>query len=402
MLKEKWFIDHKRSQVKGRFYEMKKPGQNDPPRYVLCSLEHYEFRSDGRRRSEREKINLLLRLYQEKLTELQAKDERQVEEKKKNTKGLYIRTIMQQWIDQEVAPNSKSVTAREYMRTCTLYLENVGDHPIREFRKHHATSFQSGLQKHGLSEAGIRKHQTHLQVFLNWAYSEEHLEKPVRLNKVRVVLQGPAIYTRSEVEILQASIEKALAEAPTPFQKRCITNHLRAFMVARHAVLRCGEILTLPLRFVLLDEGVLRVTAVPEIGWVPKTRQERVLPLNPKLRSFLDMDLRDRGSDEQWFLDDGTGGRAYASNSQLSQVFRRYLKRTDLEQPGRKPLHALRSTGITGMLSAGGKLDFVMRIAGHSNPQTTLNHYVRAENFDLRDTVSLLSNPPENGFIGGR
>jgi integrase len=44
------------------------------------------------------------------------------------------------------------------------------------------------------------------------------------------------------------------------------------------------------------------------------------------------------------------------------------------------------------MLANGGKLDFVMKIAGHSNPQTTLNHYVRSENFDLQDTVNLLSN----------
>ena len=33
-----------------------------------------------------------------------------------------------------------------------------------------------------------------------------------------------------------------------------------------------------------------------------------------------------------------------------------------------------------------------MKIAGHSNPQTTLNHYVRAENFDLRETMNLVSN----------
>jgi integrase len=51
-----------------------------------------------------------------------------------------------------------------------------------------------------------------------------------------------------------------------------------------------------------------------------------------------------------------------------------------------------RSSGITRMLANGGKLDFVMKIAGHSNPQTTLNHYVRSENFDLQDTVNLLSN----------
>ena len=105
-------------------------------------------------------------------------------------------------------------------------------------------------------------------------------------------------------------------------------------------------------------------------------------------------------SSEKWLLDDGDGRRSYASNSQLTQVFRRYVKRAGLEHPGRKPLHGLRSTGITAMLSAGGKLDFVMRISGHANAQTTLNHYVRPENFDLRDTVGLLSSPPENGFVG--
>jgi integrase len=84
--------------------------------------------------------------------------------------------------------------------------------------------------------------------------------------------------------------------------------------------------------------------------------------------------------------------KAFASNSQLTQVFRRYVKRCGLEKLGRKPLHGLRSIGITRMLANGGKLDFVMKIAGHANPQTTLNHYVRSENFDLRDTVNLLSN----------
>ena len=63
-----------------------------------------------------------------------------------------------------------------------------------------------------------------------------------------------------------------------------------------------------------------------------------------------------------------------------------------LDRTGIMPLHSLRSNGITRMLANGGKLDFVMKIAGHVNPQTTLNHYVRSENFDLQDTVNLLSN----------
>ena len=402
MRREQFIYDKERQIVRGRFFELKKQNKKHAPMHKICSFDEFHFRNDGRRRSKREQTNLLLRLYQEKLEELRNREQQLLEEKEKKTKALSIMKVMQQWIDDEVTPYNKTITTREYLRTCTLYLENVGDHSILEFKKHHSTRFQSGLKKHGLTDAGIRKHQTHLQIFLNWAYSEEHLEKPIRLNKVRVLQNGPVIYTKSEVEILQFSIEKASNKALTTYQKRFTNNHLSAFMAARHAILRCGEILSLLLRNIFLEEGKIRITGVPEVGWLPKTRQERFIPLNPELRSFLQSDLLRRNKEEQWFLDNGLGDRAYSTNSQLTQVFRRYVIRNDLELKDRKPLHALRATGITEMLSAGGKLDFVMRIAGHSNPQTTLNHYVRAENFDLRDTVNLLSSPQKNVFVGLR
>jgi integrase len=307
---------------------------------------------------------------------------------------------MQQWIDNDVSPYTKPITAREYMRTCSLYIEIVGDHPIIDFKKNNANLFQSGLQKRGLSKAGIRKHQTQLQIFLNWAYSEDHLEKPLKLNKIKVFHNGPVIFSRTEVEKIQKFIENSQLKDSSPYQERCIKNHMRAFLIARYAVLRCGEILSMPIRNILLDDGVLKITEVPELDWVPKTRQERLVPISPILKSFLEEDISHRDKSENWFLDDGLGRRFYASNSQLTQVFRRYIKRCGLEKPGRKPLHGLRSTGITAMLSAGGKLDFVSRIAGHANVQTTLNHYVRAENFDLSDTINLLSEPNENGFLG--
>ena len=398
--REQIIFDKDRQIVRGRFFEMKKKDKKHAPMHNLCTFDEYHFRPNGRKRSEHEQINLLAQLYQEKLTELRVKEESVSEETKKLAKGLPIRTVMQQWIDNDVSPYTKPITAREYMRTCTLYLQIVGDHSIQEFRKNHATIFQSGLQKLELSDAGIRKHQTQLQIFLNWAYSEEHLKKSLRLNKVRVFQHGPVIYSRTEVEILENVIEKAIQHATTTYQKRCAMNHLRAFLVARYAVLRCGGILSMPLRNVLIDEGMLKITEVPEIDWIPKTRQGRLVPLNPELQSFLEADVRNRKASEKWLLDNGDGRRSYASNSQLTQVFRRYVKRCGLEKRGRKPLHGLRSTGITAMLTAGGKLDFVSRIAGHANVQTTLNHYVRPENFDLQDTMNLLSAPPENAYVG--
>ena len=204
--------------------------------------------------------------------------------------------------------------------------------------------------------------------------------------------RGPEIFTETELEIIQETIETALRSNPNSYQKRCIKNHLRAFMLARHSVLRNGEILNLPLRHLLLDETLIRVSAVTEIDWSTKTRQERFVPMNPELHEFLKIDMQGRQSQEKWFLDNGKGGQAFSTNSQLTQALRRHKKRCGLDRVGLKPLQSLRSTGITSMLANGGKMDFVMKIAGHSNPQTTLNHYVRSENFDLQDTVNLLSN----------
>ena len=398
--RKKILFDKTRQVVRARFFELKKVNKKHAPMFNLCTFEEYNFRTNGRKRSEREQTNLLAQLYHEKLSKLRVKEESVAEETKKLAKGLPIRTVMQQWIDNDVSPYTKPITAREYMRTCSLYIEIVGDHPIIDFKKNNANLFQSGLQKRGLSKAGIRKHQTQLQIFLNWAYSEDHLEKPLKLNKIKVFHNGPVIFSRTEVEKIQKFIENSQLKDSSPYQERCIKNHMRAFLIARYAVLRCGEILSMPIRNILLDDGVLKITEVPELDWVPKTRQERLVPISPILKSFLEEDISHRDKSEHWFLDDGLGRRFYASNSQLTQVFRRYIKRCGLEKPGRKPLHGLRSTGITAMLSAGGKLDFVSRIAGHANVQTTLNHYVRAENFDLSDTINLLSEPNENGFLG--
>ena len=397
--RKKILFDKTRQVVRARFFELKKLNKKHAPIFKLCTFEDYKFRPNGRKRTEKEQTNFLDKLFEEKLNSLIEKEKLKTDEKHL-VNLIPIMVLMQNWIDLEISPYNKPITAKEYMRTCSLYIEIVGDHPIIDFKKNHANLFQSGLQKRGLSKAGIRKHQTQLQIFLNWAYSEDHLEKPLKLNKIKVFHNGPVIFSLTEVEKIQKCIENSQLKASSPYQERCIKNHMRAFLITRYAVFRCGEILSMPIRNILLEDGVFKITEVPEIAWVPKTRQERLVPISPILKSFLEEDINNRNKSEHWFLDDGLGRRSYASNSQLTQVFRRYVKRCGLEKLGRKPLHGLRSTGITAMLSAGGKLDFVSRIAGHANVQTTLNHYVRAENFDLRDTINLLSEPHENGFLG--
>ena len=396
MKKEKFIFDPQRSVWVGQFHELQKLGASHPPRVMLGTSEECEYKATKRgpvRRSESELIKWLSVLYDKKRREYELRQEaRENIAKAKLEDGPPIQELMQSWLDDEVEPSAKPGTLSEYRRTCNLFLDICGNPRIRRFRKHHATKFQNGLAGRDLSDFGVRKHQTQLQIFLNWSFSEEHLGKPVRIKKIKVSHRGPEIFSESELLILKATIETALKSNPNSYQKRCIKNHLRAFMLARHGVLRSGEILNLPLRHLLLGESLIRISAVPEINWAPKSRQERYIPMNPELAEFIEKDIELREAGESWFLDNGKGGQAFSTNSQLTQALRRHLKRSGLDRAGLKPLHSLRSTGITRMLANGGKLDFVMKIAGHSNPQTTLNHYVRSENFDLQDTVNLLSN----------
>jgi integrase len=396
MKKEKFIYDKKRLVWIGQFHDLQKSGTSHPPRVTLGTSEECKYKATKRgpvRRSESELVKWLTVLYDKKRHEYETKQEA-IESiaRGKLADGPLIQGLMQNWIDDDVQPSSKPGTVNEYRRTCTLFLDICGNFRIRKFRKLHANKFQNGLTGRDLSDSSVRKHQTQLQVFLNWSFTEEHLDKPVRIKKIKVSYRGPEIYSEAELKILQATIETALKSNPNSYQKRCIKNHLRAFMLARHSVLRNGEILNLPLRHLLLDETLIRVSAVPEIDWSTKTRQERFVPMNPELHEFLKIDMQGRQSQEKWFLDNGKGGQAFSTNSQLTQALRRHKKRCGLDRVGLKPLQSLRSTGITSMLANGGKMDFVMKIAGHSNPQTTLNHYVRSENFDLQDTVNLLSN----------
>jgi hypothetical protein len=118
--RKKILFDGDRQLVRARFFELKKVNKKHAPMHNLCTIDEYHFRPNGRKRSEREQNNLLTQLYHEKLSELRVKEESVAEETKKLAKGLYIRTVMQQWIDNDVSPYTKSITAIEYMRTCTL------------------------------------------------------------------------------------------------------------------------------------------------------------------------------------------------------------------------------------------------------------------------------------------
>jgi len=209
MKKEKFIFDTQRCVWVGQFHELQKSGTSHPPRVMLGTSEECEYKATKRglvRRSESELIKWLSVLYDKKRREYESRQEaKERMAQAKQEDGPPIQVLMQSWLDEEVQPSAKPGTLNEYRRTCTLFLEICGNLRIRKFRKHHATKFQNGLTGRGLSDSGVRKHQTQLQVFLNWSFSEEHLLKPVRIKKIKVSHRGPEIFSESELKILKAT-----------------------------------------------------------------------------------------------------------------------------------------------------------------------------------------------------
>ena len=80
--RKKILFDKDRQVVRARFFELKKVNKKHAPMFNLCTFEEYNYRPNGRKRSEREQTNLLTKLYEEKLFSLREKENYVVEEKK--------------------------------------------------------------------------------------------------------------------------------------------------------------------------------------------------------------------------------------------------------------------------------------------------------------------------------
>ena len=172
MRKEQFYFDEKRFMVRGRFYELRKNGAGHSPMYNLCSFKECDFRPDRRRRSEREQTNFLLRLYQEKLSNLQEKEELKRIEKLAEESSVLVQDAMQHWLDH-VQEFRNPRTVYEYRLVCQRYVEIVGNHSVKNVKKFHESLFLNGLKQKKMNEHTQAKYLRQLQTFWRWAFDQE-------------------------------------------------------------------------------------------------------------------------------------------------------------------------------------------------------------------------------------
>jgi len=387
--REQFIFDEARRVVRGRFFELKEAGRKHPPLHNLCGYDEYDFRPDGRRRSEREQTNLLLRLYQEKLAELRERraDQQQAEERRQA--GPEVQDAMQGWLDH-VSEFRSPRTVKEYAGTCQKYVEAAGNHPVREFRRFHESGFLKLLKQEGLAEHSQAKHLRQLQAFWRWAYDQEYTDRPVRISKVRPTQREPSVCSVDDLERMERHLNERL-ETARPDRQLAVCNQLRAFWCLKETGMRGAEVLSLKLENILLSEGRIRIRDNPETDFHVKGRREESVPISSRLHDFLETDLSRRSEGEQYFCDNGCGRPQWATVDNMGQSFKRMQTRLGIDQ-GIKPLHGFRAYVTTQLLQHGVDISMARDILRHRDLNTTIG-YLNRSKMPYRDAVNRLPTP---------
>lgn len=357
-LREDIFFDKRRNVWVGRFWRLKEPGKRPPTKDLI----------EDHALLDREDLYKIFNKAEKDLIQSNFGD--------RNAEPVMFSETADQWLltlKDALAPR----TIVEYKRAIKRWIQINGNHSLTYFNSEANANFIKARLNDGASDATIQKDQRSLQVFANWLLHEGVIEKQIYIRKRRVEAKEPEIYSEKDLERLEQLLKN-----------EGNLDWMRIYWLARFAVLRAGEIWALKLKKIDLERRTIEIADVPELDWTVKTRQRRKVAIGKNLLPLLKRDIRSRKPEERWFLDDGRGNPIYASSWALTQIFRRRCKELGIHGP--KPLHGIRSAGITKMLlDSGGRAELVAAMAGHS-VAVMLRHYARITDKEARGVADLL------------
>ncbi|MBI2408972.1 MAG: site-specific tyrosine recombinase XerD [Gemmatimonadetes bacterium] len=214
------------------------------------------------------------------------------------------------------------------------------------------------LKDLGLSPASIRRSISAMRTWYRFLMAEgavtgdpsERLETPKKWRTL------PEVLTAHEVELLLSSIP---IEEPLAFRDRAMLE------LAYGAGLRVGEWITIKVKDLMLDEGVVRVFG--------KGGKERLVPVGGKATGAVAIYLRElrprleRGKGAGVLFLNARG--APLSRMGAWKILRKYVQLAGISKPVTP--HTLRHSFATHLLEGGADLRSVQEMLGHADISTT-------------------------------
>lgn len=164
---------------------------------------------------------------------------------------------------------------------------------------------------------------------------------------------------------------------------------LKRIIVGRHTGLRPGELTYLAWSDVSFEMKTITVRSKPDVGWIIKTKEQRVVPLGNDAIKILKELYKTRKS--RW---------VFSETDKPVKSIRRAL-RTAARNAGiskRVTPNMLRHTFATHALAKGSSVREVQEILGHSDSATT-DKYLHAMQDHLRSAVEGLDRPTGNQIL---
>ena len=216
------------------------------------------------------------------------------------------------------------------------------------------------MQKRGLSSQSIALAANAVNFLFVQIYQKKDFQKirhPKRTTKIPVVL------SKKEINLILSKIVN--------------TKHKMMISLAYAAGLRVGEVVSLKIKDINLDE----MTLVVRQG---KGKKDRLSVLSPKLTIDLRKLLFNKDGND-FLFESERGGKLTAST--IQKVFYSALKRSDIKKDG--TFHSLRHSFATHLLENGVDVRYVQDLLGHQNIRTT-QVYTKVTNPSIRKIKSPL------------
>ncbi len=305
-----------------------------------------------------------------------------VEAKKKDKKKSTFKEASKVWL-KEVESTLSKKSHKTYSLTMVLYLDHIGNHRLNDFDREYNIKFFSFLAKYKsnkkphnvISKDTQNAHMRQLQNFLNWSYDNEYIDKRFYLKKAKKANKDIHTFTPQEVDKLAKYIQAQANTNIDPRLNKMNKNLMRAYMMARHTLVRKGSIWALKLEWIDLERGFIYFQSNPELDWESKGMKWPNKPINKTLRKFLEQDLKNRKPHEKYYVDNGRGGPWYSDVNNMTKPMRMACDAVALPKIV-KPFHwGVRGTHITWLLNQGVPPVEVQHLADHSDLATTMGYF---------------------------
>lgn len=356
--------DQKRKVYYGRFYRQGKTCLKRD----LIPIDELDFKDTKRgtvSRSEMERTNILKRLY--------SQEESRIKEKNEVIASPTVRACLNEFMDH-VKRSRATSTHQHYGYSLETFANKFGHYQPEQLEVKHLSMVLETFKKKGWASASINSAMRDVAIFLKYLRELGRMPRRLKVPYIRYTRKAPKTYTLEDMGTMEEYLEPLL-----DLRGRLL---FRAHLMLRYTGIRASELRGMRWDQIdLIRQTILITSGLDEV----KSREERTLPIHPRLLEFLQFQEQ-----ATYYLENPrTQEPFWSTRIGLSLAFKRVFEKLGIGE-GVKTLHGYRHTFATNLLADSSVSPVhVQKLMGHKDLSTTMR-YLNRDHITLEDTIKKL------------